>query len=345
MADGQYSTPNSSGGSTFAIINIIFVIVGCILIYYLYRFLNTSAFSSSTVILPSQQAGNVPPSTVPKFPKPYEGGDYSVNTWIYVSSFNNINTRKHILELKGEHFSTLLIALGAFKNSLVVRTQYLDPGEESVPEDTEPTPAPTPPSTGGTRSGTGGTRSGTRSGTSAFQNYTPYTSSIIHRIKSTLFGPEEGFQNKPAVEAFQTPNTADTPGNLSQSSLTAMFNPMASDDSLVTGVPIQCDIPEIDLQRWTMITVVLSGRTIDVFIDGKLSRSCVTDSYFRVDPTKDTVMNITDRGGFDGYIGNTVVGNYSMSPDEIYKTYLSGPNGAGLDVFSWVASIFKGANV
>jgi hypothetical protein len=124
-----------------------------------------------------------------------------------------------------------------------------------------------------------------------------------------------------------------------------MFQPMASDDSLLNGTPLQCDIPEIDLQRWTMVTVVLSGKTIDVYIDGKLSRSCVTPSYFKVDPTEDVTLNLLDRGGFDGYIGNTTVGSYSMNPDEIYRTYLSGPNGVSLDVMSWVASLFKGAKL
>jgi hypothetical protein len=113
------------------------------------------------------------------------------------------------------------------------------------------------------------------------------------------------------------------------------------DDELL-DTPLMCDIPEIDLQRWTMITVVLSGRTIDVYIDGKLTRSCVSKSYFKVDPTT-PVFNITDRGGFDGYIGNTAVGSYSMSPDEIYRMYMSGPAGASADIWSWIASIFQGA--
>ena len=120
---------------------------------------------------------------------------------------------------------------------------------------------------------------------------------------------------------------------------------MASDDSLLTGTPLKCDVPEIDLQRWTMVTIVLSGKTIDVFIDGKLSRSCITDSYFKVDPTEDVTLNILDRGGFDGYIGRTTAGSYMMNPDEIYRTYLSGPNGASLDLFGWFVSLFQGMKV
>lgn len=93
-----------------------------------------------------------------------------------------------------------------------------------------------------------------------------------------------------------------------------------------------------------MITVVLSGRTIDVYLDGKLSRSCTTSSYYKVDPTG-VSMNILDRGGFDGYIGNTMVGSYSMNPDEIYRAYLSGSNGASMDALRWIETLFRGAKV
>ena len=90
-----------------------------------------------------------------------------------------------------------------------------------------------------------------------------------------------------------------------------------------------------------MLTVVLSGRTIDVYIDGKLRRSCMSPSYYKVDPTG-VKLKIAGRGGFDGYIGVTSVGTYSMNPDEIYREYLSGPNGSSLNIISWIKSIFEG---
>jgi hypothetical protein len=92
-----------------------------------------------------------------------------------------------------------------------------------------------------------------------------------------------------------------------------------------------------------MITVVLTGRTIDVYLDGKLSRSCMSHSFYKVDPTGVKPV-LTDRGGFDGYIGNTSVANYAMNPDEIYRGYLSGPEGAAsMDFIGWFISLFKGS--
>jgi hypothetical protein len=377
MADRNYNAPST--GSSFSIITILFVIIGLLLIYYLYRFLNTSAYSTSTAIIPSQKAANVPPTSIPPFPQPYEGGDYSVNTWIYLNSLNTNNKRKHLLELKGKHFSTLLLGIGAFKNSLVVRTHYKDltQGFQNPVSDytngivnrvksivangvegfqsgsgSGSGSAPDPGSGSASMLGSGsasGSAAGSRMGSTATVPTTtvPTTTTTTGPTTTTTSTTGSGSTRTVVITTTTTttPNSSDLPGTLSTGQIDAMFKPMASDDSLLAGVPIQCDIAEIDLQRWTMITVVLSGKTIDVYIDGKLVRSCVTPSYFKVDPTADVKLNMLDRGGFDGYVGNTTVGSYSMNPDEIYKTYMSGPNGVSLDVFSWIASLFRGAKL
>ena len=86
----------------------------------------------------------------------------------------------------------------------------------------------------------------------------------------------------------------------------------------------KCDIESIDLQRWVNITAVLDGRTIDVYIDGKLSRSCVLNSMFKVsgDSAKLCLGGPT---GFGGLIGQTQVANYAYSPDQVYRIYQNGP--------------------
>ena len=298
------NTSNSSSRVGFGIVNILFVILGLFAIYYLYRYLQTSANTTATTLVGGEQSAGIPPSNIPKPPTPFEGGEYSVNTWVYISSFNkNINTRKHILEIQGDLFSSLLIGLGAFKNTLIVRTHTDDPVV----------------STDGFQSG--GSGSGSSRGSSR--------GSGSHQVSST------------DTITTTAPSGTEQIGNLSSANVDAIFAPIAMQDDILT-TPSVCDLPEIDLQRWIMITVVLSGRTIDVYMDGKLSRSCTTASYYKVDPTGVT-MNILDRGGFDGYIGNTVAAAHSMNPDEIYRAYLSGPNGSSMDVLQWIQSLFLGA--
>ena len=286
MSDYQQGQSGSSGSLIFT---VLYVLIGLVVIYYVYQYLYSTDVSTTTLIS-GQTDGSIAPGNIPSIPTPYEGGEYTVTTWVYVNSFNkNRNTKKHIFELQGQYFSTLLIGLGAFNNTLMVRTHTHDPSNSVT----------------GVSSGSGtGSGSGTLS----------------------------------AVP----PNAASQAGNLSAASMSALFKPMAMDDSLLTVQPV-CDLPEIDLQRWTMITVVLTGRTIDVYLDGKLNRSCISASFFKVDPTGVKPV-ITDRGGFDGYVGNTKVANHAMNPDEIYRAYLSGPSGSGsMDPLGWFISLFKGS--
>jgi len=86
----------------------------------------------------------------------------------------------------------------------------------------------------------------------------------------------------------------------------------------------KCDIETIDLQRWVCITVTMSGRTTDIYIDGKLSRSCVMDSMFMVDSSIPT-LEVGGPQGFSGYIGITRAANFAYSPDQVYRNYQKGP--------------------
>jgi hypothetical protein len=316
--------------NTFGLFTLIFLILGIVAIYYLYHFLYASSDNKAVLVAGPKRGADMPLDKPPTIPPPYEGGEYSVNTWIYISSFNkNRNTRKHIFELKGTYFSTLLIGLGAYNNTLIVRTHTQDAGALGNAATGAAAPAGATPSAVNTQLRAGQSTTGVN----------PYVTGNTGAGSMPAAAP-------PATgggASTTPPNVSDamSVGNLSASSINNMFAPTAMNDSLLTTPP-SCDLAEIDLQRWTMVTVVLSGRTIDVYMDGKLSRSCMAPSYFKVDPTGVKAM-MTERGGFDGYTANTSVANYAMNPDEIYRAYLLGPEGVNMDILSWFVSLFKGS--
>ena len=90
-----------------------------------------------------------------------------------------------------------------------------------------------------------------------------------------------------------------------------------------------CDIENIDLQRWVNITAILNGRTLDVYIDGKMSRSCVLPSMYKVSGSSLTV-SLGGPYGFGGLIGQTAVADFAYSPDRVYQIYQNGPNDTSL---------------
>ena len=85
-----------------------------------------------------------------------------------------------------------------------------------------------------------------------------------------------------------------------------------------------CDISEFDLQRWTLVTVILSGKTTDVYIDGKLTRSCIAPSYYKVD-TVNVTPNILQHKTFDGKVADLTLYTVALNPAQVYQLYSAGP--------------------
>jgi hypothetical protein len=85
-----------------------------------------------------------------------------------------------------------------------------------------------------------------------------------------------------------------------------------------------CDLPAIDLQRWVNLVVCVNSKTVDVYIDGKLARSCVLPSFYRVDGGgyQATLLNY---GGFGGYVSTVSMYGVALGPDTIYHSYMAGP--------------------
>jgi hypothetical protein len=260
------------GISPFKIIILVTIlIIVCVALYFLYKYLFSSNTSSIMTLVKGEIKGTDPAPTISNIPIPYEGGEYTLSLWLYVNSYNdNRNARKHIIDIGGTNFSTVLIALGAFKNTLVVRTHSRD-GDSVSPNDC--------------------------SGSS-------YDSSV----------------------STETPGSqVIIDGSLTTKCKNTLLKPMALDDGLLS-INSTCDLDEFDFQRWTLVTVVLSGRTIDVYMDGKLAKSCIASSYYKVDPTGVNATLLANNG-FDGYISNIQATNTALNPSEIYTLYTNGPRG------------------
>jgi hypothetical protein len=99
-----------------------------------------------------------------------------------------------------------------------------------------------------------------------------------------------------------------------------------------------CDIPNIELQKWTLVNIVLNGRTTDVYIDGKLARSCLNPSFFRVN-SGGYQLKAYDANGFGGYMGSLILSNVAMGPDEANRMYQAGPIGI-TSFWDWLRSFF-----
>lgn len=255
------------GGTTRIVTSIALLIIGGVFLYYVYKFFFDQDDTETKTITTTAIKAN--PATSPKayeIPAVYEGGEYSITFWTYVTAYKDtLGKAKHILELApntttGTPMSTLVVGLGPFNNKLMVRVNTNAPGAEKL--------------------------------------------------------------TKANVDAIFQPKTMN-PGQL-----------------LGDTMPI-CDLPEVELQRWVCFGIVLNGRTVDVYLDGKLARSCVLPSFYTVD-TNGVSLKLLQYGGFDGFLSQVVVYNQALNPDQMYRIYMKGPSDMIATGFlGWIASIFN----
>lgn len=90
----------------------------------------------------------------------------------------------------------------------------------------------------------------------------------------------------------------------------------------------QCNVSNIPLQKWVNLIVSLYGRTLDLYLDGKLVRTCVLPGVAKVNP--DTNILITPAGGFNGWTTNFQYWSSASNPQEAYNIYKAGFGGSTL---------------
>ena len=85
----------------------------------------------------------------------------------------------------------------------------------------------------------------------------------------------------------------------------------------------QCNVANIPLQKWVHIVYVLNNRTVDIYINGRLERSCVLEGI----PLARTVQTVSlvPNGGFYGQISRVQYFSSSLEPVDVERIYLEGP--------------------
>lgn len=96
-------------------------------------------------------------------------------------------------------------------------------------------------------------------------------------------------------------------------------------DPVDDGSLKSCDVMDIDLQRWMCITVSVNGRIMDVYLDGKLARSCILENVQDISSNDQQLVLLMPGGAFRGFISGIRWSNYAVTPDVIYGRYQAGP--------------------
>lgn len=267
------------------VIPVLLVFVGLIGLYYLYQYLFGSRSTNSFTLIEKTETASIDASkpiiiSSDKLPIIYEGGEFTISTWIYVNNWSyRQGFNKSIISIGGPNFDTIRVYLGGYKPSISVRLQ------------------------------------------------TREKSSMSHTVPSAATATNSTIDGGSSMQI----------GSLDKGTQNATFNILQTESSLLDSSPL-CDLPSIDLQRWVNLTISVNGKTVDVYYDGKLSRSCVLPSFFKVDAGGYSATLLA-YGGFGGKISTTTMYDSALNPEQVYKNYMAGPEPI-TNIFSWISSFF-----
>lgn len=181
-------------------------------------------------------------------------------------------------------------------------------------------------------------------------NYRVSTSKFLFAISPTTSGMNSPLvavltplQNGLMVRANTVPtdkvssSAAGTPDITKESNLQNLLNQQTSMQMFSSTVAdLPCDVKEVPLQKWVNITIVSSGRVLDIYMDGKLSRSCVLDNVIKV-PAGDLKLRLAESGGFGGRYSSVQMWSQQLTPDLIYGIYQMGPSQTKHDFYTDIA--------
>ena len=99
----------------------------------------------------------------------------------------------------------------------------------------------------------------------------------------------------------------------------------------------RCTVKNVPIQKWVNLLISVYGRSLDVYIDGKLVKTCLLPGIAKIN--NEANVYITPLGGFSGWTSKFTYYPTALNPQEAWNVYQDG-YGA-----SWLANIFGKYNV
>jgi hypothetical protein len=97
-----------------------------------------------------------------------------------------------------------------------------------------------------------------------------------------------------------------------------------------TSVVHTCSVANVPIQKWVNLIVSVYGRSMDIYIDGKLVRTCLLPGVANVNNNSD--VHVTPAGGFDGWTAKFQYYPDALNPQQAFNIYTQGYS-------SWLSSL------
>ena len=89
-----------------------------------------------------------------------------------------------------------------------------------------------------------------------------------------------------------------------------------------------CPVANVPIQKWCNVLISVYGRTLDLYLDGKLVRTCVLPGVAKIDTN--APVYVTPNGGFSGWTSRFQYWPDSSDPQKAWNIYKAGYGGSFL---------------
>ena len=105
-----------------------------------------------------------------------------------------------------------------------------------------------------------------------------------------------------------------------------VVNPARLDSAKTWNSTFACDINGIPLQKWVHVVITQWGRNLDVYINGKLKRSCILPGVPLNNRALLSELHVGGKQTFNGHISRLQYFNRVLPAEEVYRLYTRGPH-------------------
>tara|TARA_B100000886_G_C20426702_1_gene494495 strand:- start:1999 stop:2700 length:702 start_codon:yes stop_codon:yes gene_type:complete len=92
--------------------------------------------------------------------------------------------------------------------------------------------------------------------------------------------------------------------------------------SNATEIIHSCGVHNVPIQKWVNVIISLYNRSLDIYLDGKLVRTCMLPGVPKVDNSAD--VQVTPGGGFSGYTTKLQYWDEAIDPQKAWNIYKLG---------------------
>ena len=129
-------------------------------------------------------------------------------------------------------------------------------------------------------------------------------------------------ENNVIVSLTVFPGQDTVPTTTSTSTSSSSSSSTTTTTSSSASIVHRCAVANVPIQKWVNLLVSVYGRSMDIYLDGKLVRTCVLPGVAKIDAN--APVYITPNGGFSGWTAKFQYWADSCDPQKAWNIYEAG---------------------